>query len=105
MLALMVALEGVLGRVNAPTTSTTIFNFGTAVFGLAGAIGYWLGRKWGVYSFALSVAGHVVAHVILFLSAIASGRGSPSAVIGLAVVPVIASAVLAGMIRTTGRAK
>jgi uncharacterized membrane protein YidH (DUF202 family) len=99
LLALAVTLEGVSGRANAPTALTTLINLVTAVCGIAGAIGYGRGKQWGVYSFALSVGGHWVAHGLLLLSAIASDRLSPGAIVGLAVVPVIAVAILIGMTR------
>jgi peptidoglycan/LPS O-acetylase OafA/YrhL len=99
VVALIVTIEGLSGKVNAPTAQTIIFNFATAIFGIVGAIGYWRGRRWGVYAFALSTLGHIAAHTMLLLSAVAVGRTSPSAMIGLAVIPVVAIVILVGMIR------
>ena len=67
--------------------STAWLNLVTGLTGVAGAIGYMLGKTWARYSYGVSVLGHLTAHGLLLLSAISHERVSLGAVIGLSLVP------------------
>ncbi len=97
LLALVVALESLRSAQDAVGLGTLLLNLATGLAGVLGAAGYAFGRRWGLYSFGLSVLGHVAAHVWLLLSAFTAHRLSIYSVVGLTVVPVVAAGVLAGM--------
>src|SRR5204862_3931579 len=58
MLALAVGLTGLLGRGSTADQATVWLNLVTGLTGVAGAIGYMLGKRWARYSYGASVLGH-----------------------------------------------
>ena len=93
MLALAVGLTGLLGRGSTADQATVWLNLVTGLTGVAGAIGYMLGKRWARYSYGASVLGHLIAHGRLLLNAIAAARVSLGAIIGLSLVPALAAGV------------
>jgi hypothetical protein len=80
-------------------------NLLTGLASVAGGIGYWLGRRWGLYAYALSVAGHLLIHSAFLLSALGSGRFAPVSIVGLAIIPVVSLGVLVVMWRDQRQAR
>ncbi len=73
-------------------------NLITGLASLSGALGYWAGKKWGLYAYALACLGHWLIHGAFLVAALQSGRFSPGSAVGLALVPVGALVLLGGMI-------
>src|SRR5262249_5028281 len=98
LLALSAAAIALTDHADAADRSLMLLNLLIGIFGVSGAIGYALNRPWGIVAFALSTVGHGIAHVQLYLNALSTGRPSSILAVGLAIVPLTALCLLAGMV-------
>ena len=97
LLALSAGAVGLSDHADATDRVVMLVNWLTGLTGIGGALGYALNKRWGIYLFGVSALGHIGAHTQLYLSGIASGRSGSILLFGLAIVPVAALCVLAGM--------
>lgn len=97
VLALVSAIIGFSGRGNATDAATTAPNLIIGLASLAGAIGYWLLKKWGHYIYAVAVIAQLLNHAVLFLSYLSSGRANISGGFFLLAIPAIPVVILVSM--------
>jgi hypothetical protein len=95
--ALVSGVLPLIGPAGAADRAAAVPNLLTGLAALAGGAGYWAGKRWGVYVYALSVLGHFLVHAAFFVSSLGSGRGTPFTALTLAFVPVVALLVLISM--------
>ncbi len=98
LLALVVVFEEWVSSRRATDPGATYLNLLTGLTGVLGAIGYGFRKRWGRYTFGISVLGHIVAHTALIVSAIAHHRVTIFSIGGLSVIPIVALCILIGMV-------
>jgi hypothetical protein len=103
LLAMIIVFQDVAGNQRATNPWITGLNFLTGLGGVAGAFGYALRKRWGIYAFGASVVGHWASHTLLIVSAIMQNRMSVFIIGGLLVIPTVALIVWIAMVRGDNR--
>jgi len=103
ILAVLLGVGGLLGKGGAVDRSTALPNLLTGITSIIGAVGYLRRKKWALPVYALAVIGHFVAHGLLFVSHLGSGRMTVAGTVSSWIVPALALCVLIGIERQRRR--